>query len=213
MRQFAGACRFVYNKALASQQERYQAGEKKLGYTGLCKMLTERRKSPQTPWLAGLHSQAGQQALKDLERAYVNFFEKRADFSRSKRRGERDGFRFAQGIRCDNGNARVFLPKLGWLRYRNSRDVPGEVRSATVSLRAGKWHISILIRREVVQPVPHGSAVGTLPDTHDGAPHAGERRFHVESTKAAAFSAMSTSLGHSQLSTDFVGKTVDNLRT
>jgi len=51
MRRFAGACRFVFNKALALQKERHERGEKKLGYAGLCKMLTEWRNSTETPWL------------------------------------------------------------------------------------------------------------------------------------------------------------------
>jgi putative transposase len=46
------------------------------------------------------------------------------------------------------------------MRYRNSRMVLGEVRSATVSHRAGKWYVSILTRREVEQPIPHGPVVG-----------------------------------------------------
>ncbi|MFO7808439.1 helix-turn-helix domain-containing protein, partial [Guyparkeria sp.] len=37
MRRFARSCRFVFNRALALQQQRYEAGEKKLGYAGLCK--------------------------------------------------------------------------------------------------------------------------------------------------------------------------------
>ena len=41
MRRFAGSCRFVFNKALALQSARYEQGEKKLGYAGLCKLLTE----------------------------------------------------------------------------------------------------------------------------------------------------------------------------
>ncbi len=40
MRRYAGSCRFVYNKALALQKQRYDQGEKKLGYAGLCKELT-----------------------------------------------------------------------------------------------------------------------------------------------------------------------------
>lgn len=40
MRRFAGSCRFVYNKALALQKERYERAESKLGYTGLCQQLT-----------------------------------------------------------------------------------------------------------------------------------------------------------------------------
>lgn len=40
MRRFAGSCRFVFNKALALQKSRYEQGEKKLGYAGLCKLIT-----------------------------------------------------------------------------------------------------------------------------------------------------------------------------
>jgi hypothetical protein len=82
MRRFAGACRFVYNKALALQKERYERGEKKLGYAGLYKLLTEWRNSAETAWLAEVPVHPLQQALKDLERAYANFFAKRADFPR-----------------------------------------------------------------------------------------------------------------------------------
>lgn len=160
MRCFAGSCRFVYNKALALQQERYEAGEKKLGYASLCKSLTEWKVQPKTLWLSETPSQALQQALKNLERAYKNFFDKRADFPKFKRKGQSDSFRYPQGIKLDQGNSRVFLPKLGWIRYRNSRDVLGEVKNATVSQSCGKWFVSIQTEREVVQPLLHGEAVG-----------------------------------------------------
>lgn len=52
MRRFSGARRFVYNKALALQKERYEQGEKKLGYAELCKLLTEWRNSTETLGLA-----------------------------------------------------------------------------------------------------------------------------------------------------------------
>jgi len=71
MRQFAGSCRYVYNRALALQKTRYGRGEKKLGYAGLCKELTAWRN--EAMWLAAAHSQILQQALKDLEHAYRNF--------------------------------------------------------------------------------------------------------------------------------------------
>ncbi|WP_213457869.1 RNA-guided endonuclease TnpB family protein [Thiocapsa sp.] len=74
MRRFAGSCRFVFNKALAMQQERYAAGEKRLGYAGLCSALIEWKAVPATAWLCDTPSQALQQTLKDLERAYTNFF-------------------------------------------------------------------------------------------------------------------------------------------
>jgi len=43
MRRFAGSCRFVFNKALALQKERFERGEKRLSYAGLCKRLTPRQ--------------------------------------------------------------------------------------------------------------------------------------------------------------------------
>src|SRR6266702_577517 len=162
MRQFAGACRFVYNKALALQQENHAVGGKFIGYVAMAKHLTAWRNSLDTPWLKDAPVHTSQCALKDLDGAFGNFFAKRADFPRFKRKGMSDSFRYPdpKQITLDGGNGRIKLPKLGWLRYRNSRVVLGEVRSATVSLRAGKWFISILTKREVEQPVPHGPAVG-----------------------------------------------------
>jgi putative transposase len=162
MRRFAGACRFVFNKALALQKERYTQGEKKLDYAGLCKQLTTWRNGPQTPWLKAAPVHPLQQTLKDLERAYTNFFAKRADFPRFKRKGQSDSFRYPDPLqfKLDQANARIFLPKLGWLRYRKSRDVLGELRNVTVSGTGDKWFVSIQTRREVEVPLPHGNAIG-----------------------------------------------------
>jgi len=64
-------------------------------------------------------------------------------------------------IKLDQANSRVFLPKLGWIRYRNSREALGEVKNATVSLNAGKWFVSIQTERELDQPVAQAtSAIG-----------------------------------------------------
>ncbi len=163
MRRFAGSCRFLFNKALAFQQGRYEQGEKKLGYSGLCKLLTEWRNGTETPWLKDAPTHPLQQTLKDLERAYKNFFEKRADFPRFKKKGRHDSFRYPdpKQIRLDQTNSRLLLPKLGWLRYRNSRDVLGEVKQVTVLASGGKWFVSIQTEREVEVPrQPSGSMVG-----------------------------------------------------
>ena len=162
MRRFAGSCRFVFNKALALQKERYERGEKKLGYAGLCKELTTWRNGTETPWLSDAPIHPLQQALKDLERAYANFFAKRAGFPRFKKKGQSDSFRYPdpKQIKLDQGNSRIFLPKLGWLRMRFSRDVLGAVKNVTVSASWGKWFVSIQTEREVEQPIPNGDAVG-----------------------------------------------------
>ena len=155
MRRFAGSCRFVYNKALAMQKGNHEAGNKFIGYVGLCKVLTGWRNGVETSWLKDAPCHPLQQAMKDLEKAYKNFFAKRADFPKFKRKGSGDSFRYPdpKQIKLDQGNSRLFLPKLGWLRYRNSRDVLGDVRNVTVSQSGGKWFVSIQTEREVAQPV------------------------------------------------------------
>lgn len=153
---FAGSCRFVYNKALALQKDNHVAGNKFIGYVAMAKLLTGWRNGAETPWLREAPCHALKHALRDLEKAYKNFFEKRAAFPSFKRKGSGDSFRYSdpKQIKLDQVNDRLFLPKLGWLRFRNSRDVLGEVRNVTVSQSDGKWFASIQTQREVAQPLP-----------------------------------------------------------
>ena len=168
MRRFAGACRFVFNAALAMQAAQHQAAGPFIRYVAMAKHLTAWRQGAAlpsgrtAPWLAEAPIHPLQHALKDLERAYTNFFAGRAAFPKRKRRGQHDSFRYPdpKQFKLDQGNSRIFLPKLGWMRLRLSRSVPGELRNATVSLHAGRWFVSICTSREVAQPVPSGDAVG-----------------------------------------------------
>ena len=156
MFRYAGSCRFVYNKALALRQENYEASGKFIGYMAMAKHLTAWRNGEETPWLKNAPVHSLHYALKDLDKTYQNFFAKRADFLRFKRKGSGDSVRYPdpKQIKLDQGNSRLFLPKLGWIRYRNSREVLGELRNVTVSNSGNKWYISIQTQREVRQPVP-----------------------------------------------------------
>lgn len=161
MRRFAGACRFVFNRALARQNENHEAGNKYIPYGKMASWLVEWKNATETQWLKDAPSQLLQQSLKDLERAYKNFFQNRAAFPRFKKRGQNDVFRYPQGVKLDQENSRIFLPKLGWMRYRNSRQVTGVVKNVTVSQSCGKWYISIQTESEVSTPVhPSASMVG-----------------------------------------------------
>ena len=71
MRRFAGACRFVFNKALALQQSNHADGGKYIGYVEMAKRLTAWRNSQETPWLKDAPAHPLQHALKDLDRAYL----------------------------------------------------------------------------------------------------------------------------------------------
>ena len=161
LRRFAGCCRFLWNKALAMEKAAYEADGKRLGYNALAGKLKDWKKEEETAFLAEAHSQILQQALKDLDRAYKNFFAKRADFPRFKKKGMHDAFRYPQGFKLDENNSRVFLPKIGWVRYRKSRKTEGVPKQVTVSLSAGKWYVSIQTEREVPNPVhPVQNTVG-----------------------------------------------------
>ncbi|ECE7005244.1 transposase [Salmonella enterica subsp. enterica] len=152
MRCFAGACRFVFNRGLALQNENHEAGDKYIPYTKMASWLIEWKGDAETQWLKESPSQSLQQSLKDLERAYKNFFQKRAAFPRFKKRGQNDTFRYPQGVKLDQDNSRIFLPKLGWIHYRNSREVTGVVKNVIVSQSCGKWYVSIQTEYEVTEP-------------------------------------------------------------
>ena len=158
MRRFAGSCRFVWNKALALQQENHKAGEKFKNHFSMNKWLPLWKQSPETIWLKEAPSQALQNAFIDLERAYKNFFEKRGGFPQFKKKGDRDRFRFPQGFKLDEANSRVFLPKLGWVNYYNSRAIGGKPKNITVSQYCGQWFFSVQTEQDVVEPVHESQA-------------------------------------------------------
>ena len=160
MRQYAGCCRVVYNKALAWQNAQYQADNTfRFSYTKIANLLPQWK--TELAWLKDAPSQTLQQALKNLESSFRNFFAKRADFPKFKKKGQSDSFRFPQGFKLEQHNNRLFLPKLGWLRYRNSQSMLGTPKNITVSLKCGKWYASIQTEREVEQPAhPSTSMVG-----------------------------------------------------
>lgn len=153
MQQFAGNVRKVWNLALARQQASYEAGEKFTNSFGMNNWLPAWKNE-----LTYLHlspSQTLQQITKDLHRAFKNFFEKRADFPKFKKKGcASNSFRFPQGCKLEQQNSRIFLPKLGWVGYRNSRHVLGAIKNVTVSQRNGHWFVSVQTERDVSQPIP-----------------------------------------------------------
>jgi putative transposase len=160
---YTGACRFIYNKALALEEERFKNNEKRLTFIDLCKDLTKWRHAPETVWLSELSTTILRGSLKAVDRAYINFFQKRSKHPRFKKRGEHDSFVVLEptDIKVDHENSRVSLPRIGWLRYRNSREVTGEPRTAGVSREGKKWYVSIVTQQEVEQPVhPSTTSVG-----------------------------------------------------
>lgn len=159
LKQFCGCSRFVFNRALAYRNEQYEADKSfKFSYNKIANLLPEWKR--ELTWLKDCHSQVLQQALKDLESSFKNFFAKRSDFPKFKRKGEKDSFRFPQGFKLEQQNNRIYLPKIGWIRYRNSRAIVGEMKNVTVSRKCGKWYISVQTEFEQKTPQPKGGEIG-----------------------------------------------------
>ena len=159
IKQFCGCARFVFNRALAWQNEQYEQDNSfKFSYTKITSLLPHWKK--ELHWLKDCHSQVLQQSLKDLESAFKNFFQKRADFPKFKKKGLKESFRFPQGCKLEQQNNRLYLPKIGWIRYRNSRDVQGEVKNVTVSQKCGKWFVAIQTEFEYEIPTHQGGEIG-----------------------------------------------------
>jgi len=145
---FAGARRFVYNWALARRQAFYREHGHGISQAQLSAELTALKHTPGYEWLAEIDSQALQQALADLDRAFKNFFEKRARYPKFKSRKKREyAFRIPQRIQLV-GDA-VYVPKVGWVKVRLHRAVVGETKSATFKQDvSGHWYVTLVAEFE-----------------------------------------------------------------
>lgn len=152
LKQFCGCSRFVFNQALAWQKEQYEQDNTiKFSYTKIANLLPEWKR--QHEWLKNCHSQVLQQSLKDLESTYRNFFRKQSDFPKFKKKGVKESIRFPQGTKLDENNKRIFIPKVGYIRYRQSQLIVGTIKNVTVSLVCGKWFVSIQTEYEQAEPI------------------------------------------------------------
>ena len=117
-RRTAGCRRYVMNKALETQRNNYSAGGKYLSYATLCKQLTIWRAAPEKIWLKDAPFHTLQQGLRDLDRAFKNFFKGLAGFPTVKKKDRGDSFRFPdpKQFKVDEANSRICLPKFGWVR-------------------------------------------------------------------------------------------------
>lgn len=160
--QFAGCCRFVWNKAWALNLERLRNRKGILRYHELDFWTKLWKDSEEYGFLRLCHSQILQQKLKDLDKAYKDAFDKTQPNKRlpkSKKKGVGDSFRFPQGFKLA-GN-QVYLPKIGWVRFFQSRKIVGTPKNVTVSRRGEFWYISVQTEIEIAQPQhPSSSLVG-----------------------------------------------------
>lgn len=159
-RVIAGHARFVWNKALRLNLDRLERKLPIIRYNDLCGLLRLWKQSDEYGFLAQAPAQTLQQRLRDLDQAFKDAFDKSQPSKRLpcfKKKGRDDSFRFPQGIKLDN--RRVYLPKIGWVGFFKSRDIPGTIKQATITREADGWYISFQVEIEVPDPSLHPGSI------------------------------------------------------
>ncbi|WP_231510471.1 RNA-guided endonuclease InsQ/TnpB family protein [Fischerella sp. PCC 9605] len=115
------------------------------------------------PWYKDIDSTVLQQNIKRLDKAFENFFDGRG-FPKFKNRSTMRSFTFTTGVKVD-GN-KIYLPKLRWMRFYNSRPIPTafKIKSVTVRKKADGYYVSIRIEDTNVPvfPVKSNSEINTV---------------------------------------------------
>lgn len=162
---FSGARRFVFNLALEQRELGYKLTGQSIRYTNQAKQLKALRDDPDLAgWLKDVPAQILQQALRDLDTAFTRFFRGQGRYPKYKRKGAHESFRVPQHVSVRKLNRKwseVKLPRVGWVKYRDSRAFNGTIKHATVSLKAGMWYVALQVEVEDIHaPANGGNAVG-----------------------------------------------------
>lgn len=156
-RQF-GCARFVYNHYRGVREGFYIDTGTGLSYNDCQNDLAEFLKV-EHPWLRNADSQALQSAIRDLDRAYVNFFEGRADYPNFHGKHGKQSIRYPQRFKVKD--KRVYLPKVGWVKCVFHRPIEGMMKNCTVSkTKSGRYFVSIQCAMEHTTPKQESASVG-----------------------------------------------------
>ncbi|GHO61673.1 transposase [Ktedonobacter sp. SOSP1-52] len=158
-----GCCRFVYNWALRKKSDAYYNEQQRLYYKELSTMLTELKKQEDTTWLNDVSSVPLQQALRHLDKAFLNFFEGRAKYPTfHKKRHKQSATYAANAFTWRDG--RLTLAKMSEpLEIVWSRPLPDGAAPSSVTISkdgAGRYFISILVEDEIAHLPSNENALG-----------------------------------------------------
>ena len=157
--QTLGCCRLIYNKGLAMRNEAYENGNK-IGYAQTSAMLTELKKCEDFAFLKVVDSIALQQSLRDLDRGFVNFFQKRAahPIFKSKHNRHQSYRTINQGDNIRIAGKYLKLPKLGYVKVRQSMEI-GKIHNVTIEHTPTGKYFAVLNVEFEPQPMPNKGAM------------------------------------------------------
>src|SRR5215472_5136153 len=159
----AGTTRFIWNWALARCQAFYKENHKGIPQSQLSSELTALK--GQQRWLYDFDSQSLQQVLKNLKQAYENHFNPKmgSGFPKFKtRKNPKQSFRIPQRVVLKD--SKVYVPKLGWVKVRQSQQIEAQTKSTTFKRTAtGKWFVTLVTEFDLPEykvPVAVDQVVG-----------------------------------------------------
>jgi putative transposase len=187
LRRTLGCVRLVYNKALHTRTQAWYEHQQRVDYKQTSGMLTEWKKQEDLQFLNEVSSVPLQQGLRNLQKAFTNFWAGRTKYPnfKKKRSGGRAEFTRA-AFKWKDGQ--LWLAKCSQpLPIRWSRTLPSGCEPSTVTVRldaSGRWFVSLLVEEPTVKSLPQiDKAVGidagitSLLSTSDGEKVANPKHF------------------------------------
>lgn len=150
-----GCVRLVWNRTLDARTKAWRVENKGMTYSASSQLLTEWKKGPDLAFLNDVSSAALQQKQRDLQEAFQNFWNKKANYPRFKsKRKSRDSFRLPKsGFTYQNGQITLAKMKKP-LNIVWSRPLPKDADPSSITIsrdKAGRYFISILVEEEIEQ--------------------------------------------------------------
>lgn len=153
-----GCSRYLYNYFLARRKKEYLTTGRNNNFVRDCKELTGLKNT--ITWLKEVNSQSLQHAIKNLDAAYGNFFEKRARFPTFKNKNGKQSFRVPQNVKLVN--SKLIIPKfLEGIKCVQHREVKEDISFCTITKnKSGQYHCTLLVEKEIVSHKPVVKEVG-----------------------------------------------------
>jgi putative transposase len=166
LRDHCAHARYVWNLAVEQHSHWHPGRTSAPGYLEQCRQLTRARTEHE--WLREGSQMVQQQALRDFAQAMAAFFDQENPAGRPswRKAGRDEGFRVVavkpgEVRRLSRHVGEVWVPKVGWVRFRWSRAVPSGVKSYRATMdRAGRWHIAFAVIPEPIPAPGNGEVVG-----------------------------------------------------
>ncbi|HBB33657.1 MAG TPA: transposase [Cyanobacteria bacterium UBA8803] len=164
LRRTLGCVRLVYNKALHTRTEGWHSRQERIDYTQTSAMLTTWKKQEDLQFLNEVSCVPLQQGLRNLQKAFANFWAGRAKYPNFKKKRSGGSAEFTRSaFKWKDGQ--LWLAKCSCpLPIRWSRTIPEKCEPSTVTVRldaSGRWFVCLLVEDHTVKALPQvDKAVG-----------------------------------------------------